>query len=144
MAFSAPGGAGGEWCLNPAMALWHATSYAAPPGLQALGFGPVQTSMGNCPYAHAPRGFTTNSSYSSRWSNKSWEDPSTGIVHMFHGNGNRWGNWQFALENLTVHDEGIEAYFRHGGWQGRISVDFRTDFRLFVSTDFCLYLLIFD
>ena len=112
----APGGAD-DWCLNPSMAKFHATGFAPPPELETLGFGPVQTPMGNCPYAHAPQGFSTNSSYPG-WTDRAWSDASTGIVHMFHGNRNRWGGWQFALKNLTVHDDKeVEAYFSHGGWQ---------------------------
>jgi hypothetical protein len=107
-----------DWCPKPGEANWHTQLWSPPQNLRDQGFSNTITSMGNCPYAHAPGGFKYNGTdVRDHWTNRSWGDSSTGLVHMFHGNGNRWGGWNFQIEKLRRTDDDVAVYFSEGGWQ---------------------------
>lgn len=107
-----------KWCPKPGEANWHAQTWSPPQNLRNQGFGHVVTSMGNCPYAHAPGGFKYNGTDArDHWTKRSWADPSTGVVHMFHGNGNRWGGWNFRIGNVSSAEDDVVVNFSEGGWQ---------------------------
>jgi hypothetical protein len=49
----------------------------------------------------------------STWTNKTWADPATGVVHMFHSG--LWGGWQYKLTDFDATSHTIE--FGYGGYQ---------------------------
>jgi len=49
------------------------------------------------------------------WTNKTWHNPNTGFVNMFHGG--LWGGWQFALDRVEVSGSETQIYHAYGGWQ---------------------------
>ena len=58
---------------------------------------------------------TTGLVYSSNegFANRTWADPQTGVVHVFHCG--HWGNWQFEIASRDKEHQTI--YFSSGGYQ---------------------------
>jgi len=113
-----------DWCPKPGEANFHTRMWEPPPNLRQRGFGRVVSSEAReCPFTHAPSGFMINNTYNGDWTNRSWQNPSTGLVHMFHGSRNRWGGWQFEIKALSsrrsqaTQGSEVAVEFSRGGWQ---------------------------
>eukprot|EP00117_Sycon_ciliatum_P027518 scpid47591/ scgid22337/ Uncharacterized protein ywoF len=83
--------------------------YLTDNGLTGMpGFGPV-FSFWNNPYTSRPKG----AKYDPAVFNKTWKNPETGVVHMFHSG--LWGNWMFQIGSRDTAKN--ELNFAYGGWQ---------------------------
>ena len=51
------------------------------------------------------------------FANRSWSDPTTGVVHVFHGQ--HWGNWQFRIAERDMVSR--EITWTYGGFQHALS-----------------------
>ena len=47
------------------------------------------------------------------FASRSWENPKTGVVHVYHGK--HWGNWQFKIDDRYETNHTIT--WSYGGWQ---------------------------
>ena len=67
--------------------------------------------INNVPTYKVPTGleYSTSEEFSTRM----WEDPTTGVVHAYHGK--HWGNWQFKIDDRNYVDRTIS--WSYGGFQ---------------------------